>query len=320
MIDELVKKIRDFNNPTVVGLDTKISSIPNVLTNNSLKKSGNEIKNVCEVIYKYNKVVIDSIFDIVPAVKIQIAMYEKYGSEGILVYQKTCEYAKRKKMIVIGDIKRGDVKSTAEEYASHLSEVMINGKKYEIWKEDFITINPYLGEDSLDPFVKAAKTNKKGIFVLVKTSNQGSKDFQDLKIKKDPLYLRVAKLTSKIGSDLIGKKGFSSVGAVVGATHKEVGKKLRESFPKMFFLVPGFGAQGGKAEDIEWFFNKNGEGAIINSSRGIIESWKNCKATCKSLKETEKNVSLCIREAAIKMRDELNMIIKKRKNEGKNIK
>ena len=212
-----------------------------------------------------------------PAVKPQIAMYEQFGIEGLKAYTKTIDYAKQKGLIVIGDVKRGDIGSTSAAYATgHLGKVTIGDKDYRGFDEDFITVNPYLGSDGIIPFIDVCKQEKKGLFILVKTSNPSSGEFQDQLIKERPLYELVGEQVAKWG-DLFMGDSYSYIGAVVGATYPEIGKELRKLMPKTFILVPGYGAQGGKAEDLKYYFDKDGLGAIINSSRGIIAAYKQPK-------------------------------------------
>lgn len=304
MIDKLLNAIKDKQNPSVVGLDPTLEMMPTFLKEEKFKKHGKTPAAVCEMFYEFNRRIIDSVYDIIPAVKPQIAMYEKYGSKGIETYIKTTEYAKMKGLIVIGDIKRGDISSTAEAYASHIDEIDIEGEIHNIWNEDFITINPYMGVDGIEPFKKACKKNQKGMFVLLKTSNPSSADIQDIIVDENPLYYKVGELIETWGEDMLGENGFSSIAAVVGATHPNEGLALREKFKTMFFLVPGYGVQGGKAEDLRGFFNENGQGAIINSSRGIIAAYK------KDENSNGENFAEKAREATILMRDEISKVVK----------
>lgn len=274
IIDKLIEKIKITGNPTVVGLDPRIDYIPAFIRERAYAKYGKTLKGAAKAMLVYNKMIIDEIYDLVPAVKPQIAMYERYGISGLKCYVKTIEYAKKRGLVVIGDIKRSDIASTAEAYSDgHIGRADVEGIGYEVFKEDFITLNPYLGSDSITPFLKDCKEYEKGLFVLAKTSNPNSGEIQDLLVDGVPLYEKVGSLISKWGEELIGANGFSEVGAVVGATHPEQAKKLREIMPHTFFLVPGYGAQGGKAEDLAVCFNNDGLGAIVNSSRGIIAAY-----------------------------------------------
>ena len=219
----------------------------------------------------------DAIYELVPAVKPQIAMYEQFGLPGLSAFYKTVQYCKEKGLVVIGDIKRGDIGSTSEAYAvGHLGKVQVGSKSYYGFDEDFVTVNPYLGSDGVNPFIKVCKEEKKGIFVLVKTSNPSSGEFQDRQIAdagNRPLYEVVGEQVAKWGETHMGDT-YSYVGAVVGATYPEMGKVLRKIMPKSYILVPGYGAQGGKGADLVHFFNEDGLGAIINSSRGIIAAYQ----------------------------------------------
>lgn len=274
MIDALLQKIDELKNPSVVGLDPAINMIPKSLQDNKISEFGKTPKAVAEMFLQFNKEIIDAVYDVVPAVKPQIAMYEKYGLDGINAYLETAKYAKEKGLVVIGDIKRGDISSTAEAYAAHIGGTDIFGEKHELWHEDFVTVNPYLGIDGILPFIEACNANDKGIFVLVKTSNPSSSQIQDVLSEGRPIYEHIAELVVKWGELSKGKLGFDNIGAVVGATHKEQGEKLRKLMPRTFFLVPGYGAQGAKGEDLKDYFDKEGRGCIINSSRGIIAAYK----------------------------------------------
>jgi len=308
MIDRLIKKIKETENPTVVGLDPRLSYIPDYIIQDSYRKYGRTLKGAAKAMYKFNKKIIDQIYDIVPAVKPQIAMYERYGIEGLKTYLKTIEYAKEKGLIIIGDIKRSDIASTAQAYSDgHIGKTDVDGNMYEVFREDFITLNPYLGSDSITPFLEDCKKYEKGLFVLAKTSNPNSGEIQDLIVDGIPLYEKVGSLISKWGEELIGQYGFSEVGAVVGATHPEQAKILREIMPHTFFLVPGYGAQGGKAEDLAVCFNNDGLGAIVNSSRGIIAA--HTKDDYKDCFDNEKDFAKAARKAVINMKKDLRRCI-----------
>lgn len=287
VIDNLIEKIKETKNPTVVGLDPTIDFMPQ-----HIKEMFNTVP---EMFLEFNKCIIDEIYDIVPAVKPQIAMYEQYGVDGINAYLKTIEYAKQKGLIVIGDIKRGDISSTAKCYSKgHLSDKQSS--------PDFITVNPYMGYDSVSPFLDEMTEFDKGLFLLVKTSNPNSFEIQNLELKDGRLvYEEVARLTSKWGEQCIGSYGYSSIGAVVGATHKKELEHIRTIIPNVFFLVPGYGAQGGTADDIACCFDKDGLGAIVNSSRGIIAAYKNDKYKDFG----EQNFAKASRQSAIDMRDDI---------------
>lgn len=307
IIDRLIEKINLTGNPTVVGLDPRLSYIPSYITEKYFAKYGNRPKAAAKSMLKFNKKIIDAVFDIVPAVKPQIAMYERYGIEGLKAYEKTVEYAKMKGLIVIGDIKRSDIASTAEAYSDgHIGRADINGEASEGFKHDFITLNPYLGSDSITPFLADCEKYEKGLFVLAKTSNPKSGELQDLICDGKPIYEHVGGLIEKWGEGLMGKYGYSSVGAVVGATHKEQAARLREIMPHTFFLVPGYGAQGGTAEDLSVCF-KDGIGAIVNSSRGIIAA--HMKDEYKTCYNDERNFAFAARQACIDMKNDLRRCI-----------
>ncbi len=274
MINELVKKISDLNAPVVVGLDPMLSYIPEHITKKAFEEYGETLEAAGEAIWQYNKAIVDAIYDIIPAVKPQIAMYEQFGIPGLVAFNKTCEYCKEKGLVIIGDIKRGDIGSTSGAYAAgHLGKVQIGSKSYSGFTEDFVTVNPYLGTDGVKPFIDVCNEENKGIFVLVKTSNPSSGEFQDQLVDGTPVYELVARKVVEWGETCMGDT-YSNVGCVVGATYPEQGRKLRKLMPKTYILVPGYGAQGGKAEDLVDYFNADGLGAIVNSSRGIITAYK----------------------------------------------
>ena len=274
MINKLISNIRKTNAPIVVGLDPMLNYIPEHIQKKAFAEFGETLEGAAEAIWQYNKGIVDATCDLIPAVKPQIAMYEQFGIPGLIAYKKTVEYCKSKDLVVIGDIKRGDIGSTSAAYAvGHLGQVQVGSKKYAGFDEDFATVNPYLGSDGVKPFMDVCKEEKKGIFVLVKTSNPSSGEFQDRVIDGRPLYELVGEKVAQWGDELMGD-GYSYIGAVVGATYPEMGKVLRKIMPKTFILVPGYGAQGGKGADLVHFFNEDGLGAIVNSSRGIIAAYK----------------------------------------------
>ena len=274
MINKLVERIMDLEAPIVVGLDPMLSYVPEHILSEAYKNKGENLEGVSEAIWLYNKGIIDAVYDLVPAVKPQIAMYEQFGIEGMKAYVKTIDYAKQKGLIVIGDVKRGDIGSTSTAYATgHLGRINIKGKDFRGFDEDFITVNPYLGSDGMMPFIEVCKQESKGLFILVKTSNPSSGEFQDRLIDGRPLYELVGEKVEQWGELFMGSE-YSYIGAVVGATYPEVGKNLRKLMPNTLILVPGYGAQGGKAEDLRHYFNKDGKGAVVNSSRGIITAYK----------------------------------------------
>lgn len=274
MINKLVEKIQKTGAPIVVGLDPMMKFIPEHITKAAFAEYGETLEGAAEAIWQYNKGIVDAIYDLVPAVKPQIAMYEQFGIPGLVAFKKTVDYCKSKDLVVIGDIKRGDIGSTSEAYAvGHLGKVKVGSNAFYGFDEDFVTVNPYLGSDGVNPFIKVCKEEKKGLFILVKTSNPSSGEFQDRLIDGKPLYEIVGEKVAEWGADCMGDS-YSYVGAVVGATYPEMGKVLRKVMPKSFILVPGYGAQGGKGADLVHFFNEDGLGAIINSSRGIIAAYQ----------------------------------------------
>ena len=282
MIDRLVEAIRETEAPICVGLDPQMGFLPEELKEKAFREYGETLEGAAEAIWQFNKAIIDATYDLIPAVKPQIAMYEMYGIEGLKAFAKTVAYCREKGLIVIGDVKRGDIGSTSAAYAAaHLGEVTVGSQTVAPFGEDICTVNPYLGSDGVQPFIKECAAHSKGIFVLVKTSNPSSGEFQDRLAADDdgqtrPLYELVGKKVDEWASDpaLIGKSGYSEVGAVVGATYPQMGETLRRIMPKSYILVPGYGAQGGTGKDLVPFFDKDGLGAIVNSSRGIIAAYK----------------------------------------------
>ena len=303
MINKLVTKIQKTNAPIVVGLDPMLSYVPQHIQKAAFDKFGETPEGAAEAIWQFNKAIVDATYDLIPAVKPQIAMYEQFGIEGLKAYQKTVDYCHEKDLVVIGDVKRGDIGSTSEAYAvGHLGRVQIGSNKVATFNEDFATVNPYLGTDGIKPFVDVCKEEKKGIFILVKTSNPSSGEFQDRIIDGRPLYEWVGEKVAEWGADCMGDS-YSYVGAVVGATYPEMGKVLRDIMPKSFILVPGYGAQGGKGKDLTHFFNKDGLGAIVNSSRGIIAAYKQDQYKAKGI--TEENFADASRLAVEDMIDDI---------------
>ena len=308
MINKLVDKIKKQNAPVVVGLDPMMKFVPKHLQDAAFKEYGETLEGAAEAIWQFNKAIIDNIYDIVPAVKPQVSMYEQFGIPGMIAFKKTVDYCHEKDMVVIGDVKRGDIGSTSEAYAvAHLGKVKVGNKEIAAFDEDFATVNPYLGSDGINPFLKVCKEEKKGIFILVKTSNPSSGEFQDRLIDGRPLYEHVGEKVNEWAMQCMGDD-YSYVGAVVGATYPEMGKVLRKVMPKSFILVPGYGAQGGKAEDLVHFFNEDGLGAIVNSSRGIIAAY----AKEEYAKFGEANFADASRQAAIDMINDINGALNKR--------
>lgn len=274
MINKLIQKIEQLDAPVVVGLDPMLGFIPEPVKEKAFREYGETLEGAAEAVWQFNRAIIDAIHDRIPAVKPQIAMYEQFGVPGLAAYQKTIEYCHQKDLVVIGDVKRGDIGSTSAAYADgHLGSVTVGGTVCRAFDEDFATVNPYLGSDGVRPFLTVCQKEKKGIFILVKTSNPSSGEFQDRLIDGRPLYEWVGEKVAAWGEECMGSS-YSYVGAVVGATYPEMGRVLRQIMPKTYILVPGYGAQGGKAEDLAPYFNKDGLGAIVNSSRGIIAAWK----------------------------------------------
>lgn len=275
MINKLVDKIKKLNAPIVVGLDPMLAYVPEHVKAKAFAEKGETLEGAAEAIWQFNKAIVDATWDLIPAVKPQIAMYEQFGVPGLIAFHKTVEYCKSKDLVVIGDVKRGDIGSTSEAYAvGHLGKVKVGSQAYYGFDEDFVTVNPYLGSDGVKPFIKVAKEENKGMFILVKTSNPSSGEFQDRIIDGRPLYEWVGEKVAQWGEEHMGECGYSYVGAVVGATYPEMGKILRKVMPKTYILVPGYGAQGGTAKDLVHYFNEDGLGAIVNSSRGIIAAYK----------------------------------------------
>ena len=274
MIEKLVSRIKKLNAPIVVGLDPTLNFVPKFLLEKAINEKGETLEAAADAIFEFNKKIVDAVYDLIPAVKPQIAMYEQFGIPGLMAYKKTLDYCHEKELLVIGDAKRGDIGSTSTAYAiGHLGKVKIGSTEIAPIDADFLTINPYMGSDSVVPFVEECKKHDKGLFILVKTSNPSSGEFQDQKVGEKAVYELVGKKVDEWGLDTV-KEGYSDVGAVVGATYPEMGKVLREIMPKAYILVPGYGAQGGTAAELKPFFNKDGLGAIVNSSRGIIPAYK----------------------------------------------
>ncbi len=274
MINQLVEKIKQTGAPIVAGLDPMLDYIPEQVQEKAFEEFGETLEGAAEAVWQFNKEIVDKIWDLIPAVKPQIAMYEQFGLPGLAAFKKTVDYCKEKGLIVIGDIKRGDIGSTSAAYAAgHIGRVQVGSKSYTPFDEDFITVNPYLGSDGVNPFLKVCREEKKGMFILVKTSNPSSGEFQDRLIDGRPLYELVGERVAAWGEEAMGDT-YSYVGAVVGATYPEMGKTLRKIMPKAFILVPGYGAQGGKGKDLVPFFHEDGLGAIVNSSRGIIAAYR----------------------------------------------
>ena len=302
MINQLVSKIQKTGAPIVVGLDPMMKFVPEHIQKKAFSEYGETLEGAAEAIWQYNKGIVDAVYDLIPAVKPQIAMYEQFGIPGLQAFKKTVDYCKEKGLVVIGDIKRGDIGSTSTAYAvGHLGKVQVGSNQFSGFDEDFVTVNPYLGSDGVKPFIDVCKEEKKGIFVLVKTSNPSSGEFQDRLIDGKPLYELVGAMVDQWGSEVMGDT-YSYVGAVVGATYPEMGKVLREIMPKAYILVPGYGAQGGKGKDLVHFFNQDGLGAIVNSSRGIIAAYQQDAYKEKYLPENYADAS---RAAVLAMKEDI---------------
>ena len=275
MIRKLIAGIEKTGAPIVVGLDPMLSFIPEHIRNRAYEEHGETLKGAGEAIWEYNRGIVDAVCDLVPAVKPQIAMYEQFGIEGLIAFERTVRYCRDKGLVVIGDIKRGDIGSTSAAYAAgHLGTVQVGTHVYRGFDEDFVTVNPYLGSDGVKPFIRVCQEENKGLFILVKTSNPSSGEFQDRQVDGRPLYELVGEQVAIWGEDCMGSESYSNIGAVVGATYPEMGTTLRRIMPRAYILVPGYGAQGGKGADLVHFFNEDGLGAVINSSRGIIAAWQ----------------------------------------------
>lgn len=305
IIDQLIEKIKIMKNPTVIGLDPRYEMLPKCVK----EKYPKTLEGVGQAIIEYNKELIDAIYDIIPAIKPQIAFYEMYGISGMQAFKETCEYAKQKGMFVIADIKRGDIGSTAQGYSNaYIGKTKIEENEQSLYDIDFVTVNPYMGTDCVKPFIDDCKKYNKGLFILVKTSNPSSGELQDEKLENgEEVYTRVAKYVEKWGEELRGEYNYSSISAVVGATYPEQLKELRKIAPHTFFLIPGYGAQGGKPQDIALGFDKNGLGGIVNASRSLMcayksDMWKD--------KFEEKDYAKATRVEAIRMKEELNSYIK----------
>lgn len=281
-LDRLIEKIVEMQNPTVAGLDPKLAFIPDFIKEEAYAKYGKTLEGAAEALLVYNKALIDALCDIVPAVKPQAAYYEMYGWQGVKALVETIQYAKSKGMYVITDGKRNDIGTTMEAYATaHLGLTDIEGDSVSAFGADALTANGYLGSDGINPVINVSKKMDTGMFVLVKTSNPSSGELQNLQLdNEETIYLHMGNLCEEWGKELMGNYGYSGVGAVVGATYPEQLTELRKALPHTFFLVPGYGAQGGTADDIAGAFDSNGLGAIANSSRGIMCAWQkeeNCK-------------------------------------------
>ena len=305
--DRLIDKIVEMQNPTVAGLDPKLDYVPQFIKDRCFAEYGENLKGAAQSLLQFNMALIDELYDIVPAIKPQAAYYEMYGPEGVRVLAETIAYAKSKGMYVITDGKRNDIGTTMEAYSiAHLGDTKVNGQMISPFDADALTVNGYLGTDGIKPLLNVWNEKDKGIFVLVKTSNPSSGELQDLKLESgETVYERMGAMCENWGESLKGNYGYSGVGAVVGATYPEMLKELRVKMPHTFFLVPGYGAQGGGADDVKYAFDENGIGAIINSSRGIMCAWQ------KQEGKTEKDFAAAAREEAIRMRNDIQNVVGK---------
>ena len=305
MISRLIEKIKEKKAPICIGLDPMLNFIPEHIKEEAFATKGESLEAVAEAIYNFNKAIVDECFDLIPAVKPQVAMYEQFGIAGLIAYEKTVTYCQEKGLLVIGDVKRGDIGSTSAAYATaHLGKINVGSKTFEPFHSDFLTVNPYMGSDSINPFVDECVKNDKGLFVLVKTSNPSSGEFQDRLIDGKPLYEHVASKVMEWGERSMDGE-YSNVGAVIGATYPQMSEILRKIMPNTYFLVPGYGAQGATAVDLRPCFNKHGLGAIVNSSRGIIAAYKNDKYRDFG----DKDFAKASREATIDMICDINSVL-----------
>lgn len=304
-LDRLIDKIVEMQNPTVAGLDPKLDYVPSFIKENCFKEHGKTLEGAAAALLEFNKALIDALYDIVPAIKPQAAYYEMYGWQGVKALAETIKYAQSKGMYVMTDGKRNDIGATMTAYATaHLGTTDIDGDAIDAFGADALTVNGYLGTDGIKPLLKVCAERDKGIFVLVKTSNPSSGELQDLKLENGKtVYEQMGEMCENWGKEDMGDYGYSGVGAVVGATYPEMLKELRAKLPHTFFLVPGYGAQGGGAEDAKFAFDKGGIGAVVNSSRGIMCAWANQDG------KTEADFAEAARAEALRMRDDLRNVI-----------
>ena len=300
----LIEKIIEMKNPTVAGLDPKLDYVPRFIREKCFEQYGRTLEGAAEALYEFNTGLIDALCDIVPAVKPQMAYYEMYGWQGVRTFARTVEYAHSKGMYVITDGKRNDIGATMEAYAAgHLGLTDVDGQSIAAFDADALTINGYLGSDGIDPLLKVCAAQDKGIFVLVKTSNKSSGELQNLLLEGgESIYGRMGCMCDQWGKELPGKYGFTGVGAVVGATYPEQLTELRREHPSIFFLVPGYGAQGGGAQGLVGAFNQDGLGAVVNSSRAIMCAYK--KEGC-----DESDFACAARREALRMKDDINSVL-----------
>ena len=296
-INKLVAQIKEKECPIVVGLDPRIEQIPQAIKKPYFDRYGHTLEAVKHALIEFNRGIIDAVHDLVPAIKPQIAFYEKYGIEGLIAYKDACDYGKSKGLHVIADIKRGDIGSTSKAYSeAHLGLTDIEGEKVSAFFSDSVTVNPYLGDDCLKEFVEDIINYDKGMWVLVKTSNKSSDQIQNLVVDGDTVYKKVGELVHEWNKKTLQTCGYSPIGAVVGATFPEEAKLLRKVMKTAYFLVPGYGAQGATGKDIVHCFNEDGLGAIVNSSRGIIFAYEKSQLDYKA----------AARQAVLEMKEDIN--------------
>ncbi|MCC8122900.1 MAG: orotidine-5'-phosphate decarboxylase [Oscillospiraceae bacterium] len=295
--DVLQDKIRAMKNPTVFGLDPRLEQIPPHILSQAFEAHGETLAGAAQALLEFNKGLIDALCDIVPAVKPQAAYYERLGWRGMEVLERTIVYAKERGMFTIADIKRGDIGTTAQAYSDGwLGSVQVGKQLFKTFDADCATLNGYMGSDSINPFLDACRAEDKCVFVLVKTSNPSSGDLQDLVAGDRVVYTVMGDLTQRLGKGTEGKYGFTCAGAVVGATYPSDLRQLRRRLEQTFFLVPGYGAQGGTAEDVQYAFNKYGHGAVINASRSIMCAWQQTGGDGTDYRQAARNAAIAMRE------------------------
>lgn len=294
---KLIEKIAQMQNPSVVGLDSLLDYIPQHIKDEKFEQYGNTFDAAAQAILEYNKAIIDEICDIVPAIKPQAAYYELYSWQGMWALCETVKYAQEKGMVIIMDGKRNDIGSTMQAYAkAHLGVTDLNGEAASAFGSDMLTVNGYLGSDGIEPLLPICDEKDRGIFVLVKTSNPSSGELQDQKIGDKSIYETMGRMCEQWGSKTENHYGYSRVGAVVGATYPEQLAEMRQKMPHTFFLVPGYGAQGGGAKDVAGAFDANGLGAVVNSSRAILTAWKKAGTDGHDFAQQARKAALAMKE------------------------
>ncbi len=305
LIDRLISKIIALQAPLVVGLDPRLEWLPQSIVAAARQRFADPLEAAAEAYYLFGCGIVDAVVDLVPAVKPQIAFYEKLGPAGLVAYRRLCQYASAQGLIVIADVKRGDIASTSQAYAdSFIGQTTVFGETVRAFYSDFVTVNPYLGTDCLEPFIDNCRQYDKGIFALVKTSNKSAAELQDLTVDGRPFYQHVAQIVAQFSAQRVGQYGYSSVGAVVGATYPAQAVALRRQLQTSFFLVPGYGAQGGSAADLVGCFDDDGLGAIVNSSRGIIFAYRQA--------DYADDYQQAARQAVLAMQQDINQQLKRR--------